>query len=594
MKQLKYLLISVLAANVLAGCNTNNDDNVIVPLVVRADQTVNIIAFNDFHGNLEPPMLSIKAPNPSDSTQDVFVPAGGVSYMADAINKLRAKNTNNAVVTAGDLIGASPLISSLFLDEPTIDIMSQIKIDFSAVGNHEFDRGTKELRRLQNGGCEKNTVTQPCQINKNFSGAKFNFLAANVEQKSDGKPIFASYKIKSFGGIPVAFIGMTLENTPSIVAASGITDVTFKDEADTVNALIPELKKQGVQTFVVLLHEGAAPSTQFNKKSCDGLNGSILEILNRLDSSVDVVVSGHTHQSYLCDYGTVNSAKPFLLTSAGQYGTILTNITLNLDGKTGKVLKKDARQVIVQGEEFSKTSAGVTRVTPLTNLYEKFVKNDAVEAIVKQYREAVETVSSRVVGKLTASMTRTQVESKESTLGNTIADSQLEASKGNGAQFALMNPGGVRADLNAAADGSVTFGQIFTVQPFGNIVVTLSLTGAQIKTVIEQQWSAANATNPRILFPSEGLSYSYKTSGSLPRASNIMIRGLPIVDNQSYRVTVNSFLADGGDGFSELQKGSNRVGAGQDIDAFEAYIRTKSPLAPPPTNRLTVLPSLLP
>ncbi|GAC1371950.1 MAG: bifunctional metallophosphatase/5'-nucleotidase [Aquirhabdus sp.] len=586
MKHLKYLLGGALAAGVLASCHTldNNGE------VVHADQTVSIIAFNDFHGNLEPPKLSIKAPNPTDSTKDVFVPAGGVAYMADAIDKLRAKNPNNAVVTAGDLISASPLISSLFLDEPTIDVMSQIKIDFSAVGNHEFDRGTKELRRLQNGGCEKNTATEPCQINKSFSGAKFSFLAANVEQKIDGKTIFAPYKIKEFGGIPVAFIGMTLRNTPSIVAASGITDVTFKDEADTVNALIPELKKQGVQAFVVLLHEGAAPTTPFNKKTCDGLNGDILDILNRLDSSVDVVVSGHTHQSYLCDYGTVNPAKPFLLTSAGQYGTLLTNITLNLDGKTGKVVKKDARQVIVQGEEFSKVSAGVTVVTPLTDLYEKFVKNNAVESIVKQYRDAVAVVSNRVVGKLTGSLTRTQVASKESTLGNTIADSQLEASKGNGAQFALMNPGGVRADLNAAADGSVTFGQIFTVQPFGNIVMTISLTGAQIKDVIEQQWSGTNAANPRILYPSEGLSYSYKSSGSLPRASNIMIQGKPIVDNQSYRVTVNNFLADGGDGFTGLQKGTNRVGAGQDIDAFEAYIRTKSPLAPAATNRLTVLP----
>lgn len=293
-----------LAMALLAGCNDNNDSdsNTSAP---RSNQIVDILAFNDFHGNLEPPKRYVDAANPNDASQTVRIPVGGVSYLADAIKKLRAQNPNNAVVSAGDLISASPLTSSLFLDEPTIDVMNDIQIDFNAVGNHEFDRGTDELRRLQNGGCQQYTSTAPCQINKNFSGAKFNFLAANVAMKNDAsKTIFPAYKVKMYGGIPVAFIGLTLKATPSIVSAAGIKDVEFRDEADTVNALIPELQKQGIQAIVVVVHEGAAPSTKLNEKTCDGLSGPILGILDRLNPAVDIVVSGHTHQSYICDYAT--------------------------------------------------------------------------------------------------------------------------------------------------------------------------------------------------------------------------------------------------------------------------------------------------
>ncbi|KHF77551.1 5'-nucleotidase [Acinetobacter sp. neg1] len=377
----------------LTACNDNDDHE--SSQVERKNQTINILAFNDFHGNLEPPKRFIEADDPNDSSKTVRIPVGGVSYFADAIKKLRAQYPNNAVVSAGDLISASPLTSSLFLDEPTIETMNDIQIDFNAVGNHEFDRGTDELRRLQNGGCQQYTSAKPCQINPNFEGAKFNFLAANVSMKADpNKTLFPAYKVKTYGGIPVAFIGMTLKATPSIVSAAGIKDVNFNDEADTVNALIPELKKQGIEAIVVVVHEGVAPSTKFNKKTCEGLSGPLLGILDRLDPAVDVVVSGHTHQSYICDYSTKNPQKPFLLTSAGQYGTIITNIQLELDGKTGDVIKKDAAQVPVQSEAYT---SGTTTVN-LTDLYQKFNKTPSIEAILDKYRQAVTTISARVVG----------------------------------------------------------------------------------------------------------------------------------------------------------------------------------------------------
>lgn len=572
----------------LTACNDSDDNQ--APKTERKNQSINVLAFNDFHGNLEPPKRFIEADDPHDHSKTVQIPVGGVSYFADAIKKLRAQYPNNAVVSAGDLISASPLISSLFLDEPTIEVMNDIQIDFNAVGNHEFDRGTDELRRLQNGGCQQYTSTKPCQINPNFTGAKFNFLAANVSMKADpNKTLFPAYKVKTYGGIPVAFVGLTLEATPSIVSAAGITDVNFHDEADTVNALIPELKKQGIEAIVVVVHEGVAPSTKFNKKTCDGLSGPLIDVLERLDPAVDVVVSGHTHQSYICDYATQNPQKPFLLTSAGQYGTAITNIQLELDGKTGDVIKKDATQVPVQSESYT---SGTTTVS-LTDLYQKFSKTPSIEAILDKYRPAVATISARVVGSATAVIDRNRTESGETALGNLIADAQQAAAlaaSNQGSDFTLMNAGGVRADLLINSSNQITFGDVFSVQPFGNSLVTLSLTGKQIRELLEQQWSGANAATTRILQPSKEFSYSYKQDATVsPRASNIMIAGQALVDTQVYRVTVNSFIADGGDNFTVLKQGKNPIGGGQDIDVLEKYVTQNSPLSAPATNRIKLI-----
>ncbi|MDR7015698.1 bifunctional metallophosphatase/5'-nucleotidase [Acinetobacter sp. 3657] len=573
----------------LTACNDNDDNQ--PPKTERKNQSINILAFNDFHGNLEPPKRFIEADDPHDHSKTVQIPVGGVSYFADAIKKLRAQYPNNAVVSAGDLISASPLISSLFLDEPTIEAMNDIQIDFNAVGNHEFDRGTDELRRLQNGGCQQYTSTKPCQINPNFSGAKFNFLAANVSMKADPtKTLFPAYKVKTYGGIPVAFVGLTLEATPSIVSAAGITDVNFHDEADTVNALVPELKKQGIEAIVVVVHEGVAPSTKFNKKTCDGLSGPLIDVLERLDPAVDVVVSGHTHQSYICDYATKNPQKPFLLTSAGQYGTAITNIQLELDGKTGDVIKKDATQVPVQSESYT---SGTTTVN-LTDLYQKFSKTPSIEAILDKYRPAVATISARVVGSASTVIDRNRTESGETALGNLIADAQQAAAlaaSNQGSDFSLMNSGGVRADLLINSSNQITFGDVFSVQPFGNSLVTLSLTGKQIRALLEQQWSGANATTPRILQPSKEFSYSYKKdTTATPRASNIFVSGQALVDTQIYRVTVNNFIADGGDNFTVLKQGKNPIGGGQDIDVFEKYVTQNSPLSAPATDRIKLIP----
>ncbi|SOD26430.1 5'-nucleotidase [Variovorax sp. YR752] len=603
----KRLAVAGVVAATLTACGGSDNSNNFIPFVpppaatnpppaspaVPGTMDVKLIAFNDLHGNLEPPKLSISAPAKGGGT--VPVPAGGAAYLASAIASLKAKNPNNAVVSAGDMIGASPLVSALFLDESTIEAVNAMKIDFNAVGNHEFDKGQTELLRMKNGGCAKNTALEPCRVNKSFPGANFGFLAANTV-KGDGNTLFPATGMKTFtkdgATVKVAFIGMTLKGTPNIVTPAGVAGLTFKDEADTANALIPQLKAQGADAIVVVIHEGGTTTVGYNDKSCAGLSGDILPILNKLDTSVDIVISGHTHRSYVCDYGKTNPAKPFLLTSAGQYGTLLTDINLTIDTRTRKVTAKAADNVIVQGEAYT---SGTTTVA-LTDQYPTFDKNQEVAALINQYLTIAGPLVQRVVGSLTATATRTLTTSKESVLGNLIADAQLTATSPAGkgaAQIAFMNPGGVRADLAPAGDRSVTYGQIFAVQPFGNSLVVKTMTGAQIKAVLEQQFNSGSNTvaAPKVLLPSAGFTYGYSTSAPAgSRISNLSLNGTAMADGTSYRVTMNSFLATGGDNFTVFNQGTDTLGGDQDVDALEAYIKANSPLTPPATNRITVLP----
>lgn len=525
---------------------------------------VQILAVNDFHGNLEPPAGS--------SGRVGTVNAGGVEYLATHINNLRALNPNTAVVSAGDMIGASPLLSALFHDEPSIEAFNLIGLDFNAVGNHEFDEGVYELIRMQEGGCHP---VDGCLDGDGFDGASFRFLAANVQWKKNDKPIFPAYKTKSFNGVQVAFIGMTLEGTPSIVTPSGISELNFLDEADTVNALIPELKKKGIETIVVLIHEGGLPAA-LNYNGCTGISGPILDIVDRLDDAVDVVISGHTHQPYNC---TIDGK---LVTSAYSFGRIVTKVDLTIDRTTGDVVTKVADNRIVTRD-----------VTPAVQLTGLIAKYNAIAA----------PLANRVIGSITADITRANSAAGESALGDVIADAQLAATADpalGGAVIAFMNPGGIRADLVYAGslagegDGNVTYGEMFTVQPFGNSMVTMTLTGAQIDTLLEQQFNGCGTQNAdRILQVSAGLTYSWSLSAPACNKvdpSTIMLNGVMIDPTANYRVTVNSFLADGGDNFSILIQGMNRLGGEVDTDAFEKYFAANSPVAPGPQNRITRVP----
>ena len=461
---------------------------------------IGLIAFNDFHGNLEPPHIAI----PIRSQQGVErVPAGGAAYLASAIAQLKARHPHHAVITAGDMVSASPLVSALFLDEPTIEAVNHMQIDFSAVGNHEFDRGWQELLRLQQGGCEKFTVREPCQISKPFEGAKFRFLAANTVRE-DGQPLLPATGIKRFtqgdATVAVGFIGMTLKATPTMVSPAGVKGLRFEDEAATANALVPQLRAQGADVIVVAIHEGGYTDAKVLGQECSGINGDIVPILERLDPSVDVVVSGHTHQAYVCDYGRINPARPFLLTSAGQYGALLTEVSLRVDTASRQVVRKTAHNHIVQGEAFT-GSQGLVLLNAVVPVYPA---DPFVQQLVARYKAAAEPLAQRPVGRASAPLLRVRNEALESALGNLVADAQLAATRApqkGGAQLSFMNPGGLRADLVPDAQGQLRYGQLFSVQPFGNNIMVRTYTGAQIRAVLEQQFAGGTSTpqSPRVL-----------------------------------------------------------------------------------------------
>jgi 5'-nucleotidase len=527
----------------------------------RSTVDVQILAVNDFHGNLLPPVGS--------SGRIGAINAGGVEYLATHIDTLRAQNPNTVVVSAGDMIGASPLISALFHDEPTIEAFNLIGLDYNAVGNHEFDEGALELLRMQEGGCHP---VDGCVDGDDFAGANFQFLAANVVRQDNGKTLFPAYKMRSFAGAKVAFIGMTLEGTPTIVTPSGVAGLNFLDEADTVNALVPELQAKGIQTIVVLIHEGGVQALPAPYNGCTGISGPIVDIANRLDPAVDVIISGHTHNAYNCE---INHK---LVTSAASFGRLVTDIQLTLDRGSSEVISMKANNVIVTRD---------------------VAKHPLLTALVDKYAALVAPLANRIIGSITADITRAANPAGESTLGDLIADGQLDATAPDGfgnAVVAFMNPGGIRTDLlysqisGGEQPGQVTYSESFNVQPFGNSLVTLTLTGAQIDTLLEQQFNNPSVGQSRMLQVSRGFSYQWSASapvGSKIDPATIQINGVTLDPNQSYRVTVNVFLADGGDNFTVLAQGTQRLGGAVDLDALEAYfIAQGAPVAPPALNRI--------
>lgn len=526
---------------------------------------VQVLAMNDFHGNLKPPAGSsgrvVTGPAPTD-----VVEAGGAEYLATHLKALEATNPNTVVVAAGDIVGATPLLSALFHDEPTIESMNLMGLDVAAVGNHEFDEGLEELLRMQRGGCHP---VDGCLDGDGFAGAAFTYLGANVRHEATGKLALPAFTVKRFGGAKVGFIGLTLEGTPLVTTATGVAGLAFENEADTVNELVPQLKKLGVETIVVLIHEGGATTGLYNE--CKGISGRLFDVVGALDPEVDVVVAGHTNQAHVCDLGGR------LVTSAASFGRLVTDIDLTIDELTGEVVSMRADNVIV------------TRTV---------AKDVDQTALIARYEALAAPFANRVVATVSGDLTRAATPAGESTMGLVIADAQLAATRASGgAVAAFMNPGGVRADLLSAqvsggeAVGEVTYGEAFAVQPFSNNLVTLTLTGAQLKTMLEQQWQlVGSAEKANVLQPSVGFSYTWDAArplGERVDAASLRLNGAPVVATQRYRVTVNSFLAEGGDGFAVLKDGTERLGGMIDVDALSAYLAASSPLAPPATGRIT-------
>ncbi|MCW1429025.1 bifunctional metallophosphatase/5'-nucleotidase [Novosphingobium sp. JCM 18896] len=545
--------------------------------------TVGIIGINDFHGAIEPPKQSVFVPDGKGGT--VGIPAGGAAWLASAIDGIRAHYPNNVVVSAGDMISASQFASSVYLDEPTIGVMNRIGVAFNAVGNHEFDRGRDELLRMQNGGCDKHTARQPCQLER-FAGAQFKYLAASTKTE-DGSTLFPATGLKSFGEgsrkVTVGFIGLTLKGTPELVSAAGIKGLTFADEADTVNAAVPQLKAQGADAVVVLIHQGGKTPAGSDPSGCTDFIGDIQPIIDRLDPAVDVVVSGHTHWAYVCDYAAINPAKPVLLTSAGVYGELVSDIELKIDPATHRVVSKKARNVVVQSPPYTASRGPV----PNSDLVPVMQPRADVRDYVARYVEAAKAFSERTIGKLAGPATRREIGDVDygGPLAGLIADAQLAATKVNGAQLSFMNAFGVRAPLVPAADGNVSFGMIYATQPFNNQLVTMTMSGADLKAMLEQSFQDSGPE--QFLTPSAGFTYTVDrkaVAGS--RVSAMKLGGKVIDPKADYRITVSDFLSNGGDGFSVFAQQRDKVRGATDIDALEAWIKAVPVRAVPSERRV--------
>ena len=538
---------------------------------------VQLLALNDFHGALEPSTGSggriQTGPDPDgDGTATApTVDAGGAEYLDTQLAALaeQQQQENTITVAAGDLIGASPLLSAAFHDEPTIEALGLAGLDYASVGNHEFDEGSAELLRIQDGGCHP---VDGCADGTPYEGADFQYLSANAFVTETGEPLLPPYAVHRVQGERIGFIGMTLEGTGDIVSQQGVAGLEFADEVETANRYATELQAQGVEAIVVLLHQGGSQSgpDAWDVDGCAELTGPIVDIATGMSDAIDVVVSGHTHQAYNC------LVDDKVVTSAGSNGRLVTDIDLQLDRRTGDVVRETA------------TADNV--------VVERTVAADAEQtALIARYREVLGPIAAEVVGSVAVELTRVQedpLDGAESTLGNVIADAQFAATDDEqGAVVAFMNPGGVRADLGA---GEVTYEEAFTVQPFANNLVTLDLTGAQLNCLLEQQYQVG-----RVLYVSDSVRYQVDPAGTPAAAGadpctgtrvpdgSVQIGGAPVTADATYRVTVNNFLAGGGDGFSVLTGGTNPVTGAIDLDAFTAYLGANSPVPAPALDRIT-------
>ncbi len=562
---------------------------------------LDLLALNDFHGNLEP------VPSTSSSGRINNTPAGGVAYLARKIRDerkvSRANGAKPITVAAGDLIGASPLLSAAFHDEPTIKAMNRIGLQVTSVGNHEFDEGYRELKRMQHGGClddgDGANGQDSCPAGQEFAGAKFQYLSANAKFDDPAahgghKTVFPATKIMKVKHEKVAFIGMTLEGTSSIVSQAGIQGITFTDEVETANALVPKLRAKGVKSIIVLLHEGIAlgDSTAYN--DCTAPDGPALAIAQNLDPAIDAVVSGHTHQAYNCVVQDP-AGNPRLLTSASSYGRMVSKLHLLIDPKTHDIVRpaEYARNMIVRND---------SSVTPAPDLM----------SLIDTYKTLVEPIANEVIGHIEpgTQLSRTaDADGGDSPLGNLIADAQKADSTvvtGSGQKpvIALMNPGGIRADLVENAAGDVTYGAAFSVQPFNNFVVSMDLTGAQIKALLNEQWNGPNeAPTSRKILQVSGLSYAWDASDAAVADTNALVGDVmvdddgddstpmvPLEDGTTYRVVANNFLSDGGDNFATFKAGTNKLIGGLDIDSLRTYLLAHDPVSPTATDRITQQP----
>jgi 5'-nucleotidase len=420
---------------------------------------------------------------------------------------------------------------------------------------------------MQNGGCHP---VDGCADGDGFEGADFDFLAANVTYKDSGETIFPPYAIHKFKGAKVAFVGMTLEGTPLIVSPDGIASVDFLDEAESVNALVPVLKEQGIETIIVLLHEGGTIGASGNGagdvnaiNSCNNPTGALPPIVEAMNDEIDIVITGHTNWAVNC----VIDGK--VVTGAASQGRLVTDIDFKVSRSTKDVLGP-----------ISVNNRIVTQTVP---------KAADLTSLIAEYNVVAAPIAAVVVGNTTVALDRTTAPNGETSLGRLIADAQLESAAGAGGQIAFMNPGGIRANLDA---GDITHGEAFAVQPFSNIVTTKSFTGAQIEMILEQQFvTSAGGTRQLILPTSAGFTYTWDAApaavGNRIDPATMKLNGVTIDPAATYRVTANNFLSSGGDDFPAFNLGTNNTTGLDDLVALENYLGAHNPYTPPTDVRIS-------
>jgi 5'-nucleotidase len=527
------------AALLLSGCAP-------APVRVTAPLEINLVALNDFHGNLEPSKYTYTPPG---ATQPRTIQAGGIDVLKGALDAFRKDDPDLLFVAAGDLVGASPAVSSMFADEPSIVAMNRMGLVASSLGNHEFDQGPKELLRQQHGGCDSPRPDKACRFAPDFKGAGFTYLAANVVDARTGKNLVPGWRIVDVKGVKVGLIGAVLHDLASVTVAASIKGLAVGDEAASINAVLPAMREQGAQVFVVLIHEGGFADQPYDKVDCNTLHGPIVAITKKLDPAIRLVISGHSHTGYLC------KVDGRVVTQADAYGHLLSRIRMTLDPRTKAVEDIQVRNVVMAPDAFK--------------------PDPGLSAYLADVRAKSRAELDKPVARIAGALSRHEMPSGESALGDVIADAAVAATRDQGAQVGFMNPGGIRKDLEAGEGGVVTFGQAQAVLPFGNTLVVMDLTGAQLRRVLEQQWDRPASSEPSILAVSSGLAYDW--DGTQPpgrRVANVKVDGAPLDDNRTYRVAANNFLAGGGDNIPMFAGGARRVETGlRDLDSLIAYLQ---------------------
>lgn len=539
MKKSSRLLYTVIAAaSLLSGCATRPAGPV----------ELNLVGFNDFHGHLEP--TKFEYIGVADAKAQTLM-AGGIDNIAAALQAWRKEDKDLLFVGAGDLIGASPAMSAMWADEPSLQALTMAGLYASSVGNHEFDQGRAELLRQQNGGCTSIRPDRACKFAPNFGGAGFTYLAANVLDSVTGKPFLPAYKIADVKGIKVGLIGAVLKDTASVVLKSGIVGLSFVDEADAINKVMPELRAKGARVFVLMIHEGGETTEAFDKPDCSQLHGPIVDIAKRLDPAIRLIVSGHTHKGFQC------KVDGRTITQAAMGGHVLSRITMKVDPATANVLDIGVKNVVIKAGQYP-PDAKVSAFLDSARARSK-------EALAKPLAR----IGARTVG-------RRASPGGESALGDLVADSMLAATRAQGVQIAFMNAGGIRQDIDVGENMTVTFGKLQMVLPFGNTLVAMDLTGAQIRQLLEQQWVRPGAAHPSVLQISEG--FSYRWNPSLPPGERVLkgsltLNGTPLDETKTYRIVGNNFLAEGGDNFPAFKQGANKIDTHvRDFDAVVDYL----------------------